>query len=134
MLQVHPWWSTIMNISSRTCRHLFVLATILFASSGLAEDQSPRPNILVAIAEDSSWLHYGAYGEEAARTAAFDRVARQGVLFTHAFCSEPTCSPSRAAIFTGQQFWRLENASVFGGTLKSSFPAYPPLLEAGSSP
>ncbi len=87
-----------MSNSIQTCRNLFVLAAMLFSSSGFAEDRSARPNILVVIAEDSSWLHYGAYGEKAARTAAFDRVASEGVLFTHAFCSEPTCSPSRAAL------------------------------------
>ncbi len=119
-----------MSVSSRTCRHLYVFAAILYTSSAIADDQSARPNILVAIAEDSSWIHYGGYGQQAATTVAFNRVAKEGVLFTHAFCSEPTCSPSRAAIMTGQQFWRLENASVFGGTLKNSFPVYPHLLEA----
>ncbi len=119
-----------MNPSLRTYRDLLALVAVLLPSPGLAQDRSAPPNILVAIAEDSSWLHYGAYGENAARTPMFDRVAREGVLFTHAFCSEPTCSPSRAAILTGQQFWRLENASVFGGTLKSKFPSYPVLLES----
>jgi N-sulfoglucosamine sulfohydrolase len=128
-----------MNELIRAGRHfLAVLAAVSSSSIGVAQEpddaqQRPqRPNILVMIAEDSSWLHYGAYGHHAASTPTFDRVAREGVLFTHAFCSEPTCSPSRAAIITGQQFWRLENASVFGGTLKSNFPVYPQLLkEAG---
>ena len=107
---------------------VFVAAT-LAGLAGAAEEEPPVPNILVIIAEDSSWIHYGAYGAGAARTPSFDRVAREGVLFNHAYCSEPTCSPSRAAILTGQQFWRLEDASVFGGTLKDKFPTYPVLLE-----
>jgi uncharacterized sulfatase len=110
---------------------VFLVVVAILSSSAIAsQDQRSLPNILVVIAEDSSWIHYGGYGEGAARTPCFERVAREGVLFNHAYCSEPTCSPSRAAILTGQQFWRLEDASVFGGTLKNKFPAYPVLLEA----
>ena len=90
-----------------------VLSLIMLPAWISAQDKSTRPNILVAIAEDCSWLHFSAYGNKVVNTPAFDRVAREGVLFRHAFCSEPTCSPSRAAILTGQQFWRLENAAVF---------------------
>jgi len=98
------------------------------ATTALERAGAARPNILFVIAEDASWLHWGAYGDKVARTPAFDRLASEGVLFTHAFCSEPTCSPSRAAILTGQDFWRLEDASVFAGTLKSKFPVYPLML------
>ena len=107
----------------------FLQALVLMPALVHAQERPTRPNILVAIVEDSSWLHFSAYGNRVVNTPAFDRVAREGVLFTRAFCSEPTCSPSRAAILTGQQFWRLENASVFGGSLKSTFPAFPVLLE-----
>jgi N-sulfoglucosamine sulfohydrolase len=48
-----------------------------------------RPNVLVAIAEDRSWPHAGAFGCSFVRTPAFDRVAREGVLFTTAFCPAP---------------------------------------------
>jgi N-sulfoglucosamine sulfohydrolase len=78
-----------------------------------------RPNILLAIADDQSWPHTGAYGDSAVRTPAFDRVARQGVLFTHAFCPASQCSPSRAALLTGRNIWQLEEA----GTQTSLFPA-----------
>ncbi|MGB9605628.1 MAG: sulfatase-like hydrolase/transferase, partial [Bryobacteraceae bacterium] len=57
-----------------------------------------RPDILLCIADDWAWPHASAYGDGVVRTAAFDRVARQGVLFTNAFCAAPSCTPSRAAI------------------------------------
>jgi arylsulfatase A-like enzyme len=63
------------------------------------------------------------------KTPAFDRVARSGVLFTNAFVSAPSCSPSRAAILTGQWHWRLEEGANLGGTLPARFPVYPDLLE-----
>ena len=62
-----------------------------------------QPNILFAISDDQSWVHAGAYGDKHILTPAFDRVAREGVLFTHAYCA-----PSRAAIFTERHIWQLE--------------------------
>ncbi|MCC6352689.1 MAG: sulfatase [Verrucomicrobiae bacterium] len=90
---------------------------------------APRPNILVAISDDQSWAHASAYGCKAVRTPAFDRVARDGVLFKNAFGASPGCSPCRAALLTGRHTWMIEEA----GTHASSFPAkyvtYPDLLE-----
>lgn len=46
-----------------------------------------------------------------ARTPHFDSVARSGLLFRNAFCAGPTCSPSRAALLTGQA---PHSAGMFG--------------------
>ncbi|MDN5217113.1 sulfatase [Fulvivirgaceae bacterium BMA12] len=77
-----------------------------------------RPNILFAIADDQSFPHAGAYGFAEIKTPAFDKVAKDGVLFNNAFVAAPQCSPSRAAILTGKNIWQLEEA----GTHASSFP------------
>ncbi|MEE3176183.1 MAG: sulfatase-like hydrolase/transferase, partial [Verrucomicrobiota bacterium] len=71
---------------------------------------SERPNILFCISDDQSYSHAGANGDPVVQTPAFDRVAREGIRFTHAFCDAPTCGPSRSAILTGQHIWRLEEA------------------------
>ncbi len=89
-----------------------------------------RPNILVAISDDQSWAHTGAGGDPVVQTPTFDRVAREGVLFTHAFCAAPSCTPSRGSILTGQMFWRLEEGGNLWSTLPSKFDVYPDLLEA----
>ncbi len=94
--------------------------------------QSPpgeRPNILLCISDDQSWLHAGAMGDPVVQTPAFDRVAAQGVLFTNAYCDAPTCGPSRSAIVTGQSIWRLEEAGNIHSTLPSKFPTYTETLE-----
>jgi arylsulfatase A-like enzyme len=70
-----------------------------------------RPNILFAIADDWSYGHAGAYGGKFVRTPAFDRVAREGVLFTRAFTPNAKCAPSRAIILTGRNSWQLEEAA-----------------------
>jgi len=89
-----------------------------------------RPNILFCISDDQSWLHTGAYGDPVVKTPHFDRVAKEGVLFTHAFCAAPSCTPSRAAALTGQDIWRLGEGATLRGVLhKAKYKVYPSLLE-----
>ena len=88
-----------------------------------------RPNILFCISDDQSYAHTGASGEPQIKTPAFDRIAREGIRFTHAFCDAPTCGPSRSAILTGQHIWRLEEAGNIHSTLPAKFSTYTELLE-----
>jgi uncharacterized sulfatase len=88
-----------------------------------------RPNILFCISDDQSWLHAGAYGDKVVKTPNFDRIAREGVLFTHSFCAASSCTPSRGAILTGQDIWRLEEGGLLLGTLPAKFQVYTDLLE-----
>ena len=88
-----------------------------------------RPNILFAISDDQSWADTGANGNPAVWTPTFDRIAREGVLFAHAYCSSPSCTPSRAAILTGQAFSRLGEGGNLWSTLPARYPVYPNLLE-----
>jgi N-sulfoglucosamine sulfohydrolase len=86
-------------------------------------------NIVFAIADDWSFPHAGVYGDQTVRTPAFDRVAREGARFTHAFTAAPSCTPSRAAILTGQAAHRLEEGGNLHGFLPKRFAVYPDLLE-----
>ena len=90
---------------------------------------SASPNILFCISDDQSYVHTGANGDPVVKTPAFDRVAREGILFTHAFCDAPTCGPSRSAILTGQPIWRLEEAGNIHSTLPKKFLTYAELLK-----
>jgi N-sulfoglucosamine sulfohydrolase len=89
---------------------------------------SSRPNIVFAIGDDWGWPHAGAYGDPVVRTPTFDRLAREGVLFDHAYVASPSCTPSRAAILTGQWHWRLEESANLWSTLRWDYPVYPELL------
>ncbi len=88
-----------------------------------------RPNILFAIADDWGHGHAGAYGCKWVSTPAFDRVAREGVLFTNTFTSNPKCSPCRATILTGRNSWQLKEAINHFSIFPSDFPVYPDVLE-----
>ncbi len=94
-----------------------------------AAGRSKRPNILFAISDDQSWAHTGATGDPVVKTPAFDRVAGEGALFTRAFCASPSCTPSRGAILTGQEPWRLKENANLWSTLRKEFAVYPDLLE-----
>ncbi len=60
----------------------------------------PRPNILYIHSHDTG-RYIGPYGH-AIPTPNLQRLAERGVLFRRAYCAAPTCSPSRAALLTGQ--------------------------------
>jgi arylsulfatase A-like enzyme len=109
--------------------HLGALALTLLAASGHVQTRQAQPNILFVIADDWSYPHAGAYGDPTVATPAFDRVAREGALFRRAFTAAPSCTPSRAALLTGQAVHRLAEGGNLWGFLPERFPVYPDLLE-----
>ncbi len=82
------------------CRALFGLLLVLCGGLTYAED---RPNVLFISLDDmNDWL--GCYGGHPdVKTPNIDRLAKRGVLFTHAQCVSPICGPSRAAVLTGMR-------------------------------
>jgi arylsulfatase A-like enzyme len=107
------------------------LAVLLVMAAAVSAWSAPpvRPNILLVIADDWSYPHAGVYGDRVARTPAFDRLAREGARFTHAFAAAPSCTPSRAALLTGQAVHRLEEGGNLHSFLPAAHPVYPDLLE-----
>src|SRR5262245_39814536 len=96
-----------MALSSITRRNFLASATVAYAAQA---PTAKRSNILFCIADDWGFGHAGAYGCKWINTPAFDRVAREGVLFTRTFTSNPKCSPCRATILTGRNTWQLKEA------------------------
>ena len=92
---------------------LLVLAS--FCQIGLSDEskkdtRSPRPNILICIADDWSFGHAGVYDCRWVTTPGFDQVAKQGVLFQRAYTPNAKCAPSRASLLTGRNSWQLKAA------------------------
>src|SRR5918995_859209 len=78
-------------------RLLPVLFGVLLSSSALAQ---PR-NIVMFVADDHGADAYGAYGNPVIKTPNLDRLAAEGVRFTHAFATTASCSASRSVILSG---------------------------------
>ncbi|QDU81248.1 Arylsulfatase precursor [Polystyrenella longa] len=85
-----------------------------FASLSAAEDD--RPNILIILADDLGYADIGCYGSEQNQTPAIDQLAREGMKFTDFHANGPMCSPTRAALLTGQYQQRvgIESALPIG--------------------
>ncbi|MFN8570884.1 MAG: sulfatase-like hydrolase/transferase [Gemmatimonadaceae bacterium] len=60
------------------------------------------PNVVVVLVDDLRWDDLGIEGHPFVETPRIDQLAREGVRFRNAFATTPLCSPSRAAILTGQ--------------------------------
>ncbi|MCF7709110.1 MAG: sulfatase [Verrucomicrobia bacterium] len=102
--------------------------TLLLNLNIYAATTEKKPNILFAFADDWGWPHAGVYGDQTVQTPAFDRLAKEGVLFTQAFISSPSCTPSRGAVLTGQHFWRLDEGANLWSSLDKEIPVYTELL------
>jgi arylsulfatase A-like enzyme len=79
-----------------------ILSLLGAAGTGLAAPGGPPPNILYIMADDHAAHAISAYGSRINRTPNIDRVASGGVRLTNCFCTNSICTPSRAAILTGQ--------------------------------
>ncbi len=88
------------------------------------------PNILFCISDDQSYAHTSANGSHFVKTPAFDRVAAEGILFHNSFVSTPSCCPSRGSVLSGQDFYRLRDASMNHTIwpMENNIPLYTDLL------
>jgi arylsulfatase A-like enzyme len=93
-----------------------------FTKKGDAVTQ--RPNILFCIADDATFQHMGAYGCEFVNTPAFDRVAKEGLLFLNAYTPNAKCAPSRSILLTGRNSWQLEEAGNHWSYFPQKFKTY----------
>lgn len=80
-------------------------------------DVTDQPfNICWIVADDLGYGDLSCYGAVAFETPNIDRLARDGVRFTHAHAASSVCTPSRFALLTGRYPWRSPlRAGVLGG-------------------
>jgi arylsulfatase A-like enzyme len=87
-----------------------------------------RPNVILIIGDDISWDDFGCYGNTAARTPHIDRLARNGILFTNAFLTASSCSPSRSSTVTGRYPHNNGAASELHRPIAYNIPRFPAVL------
>jgi arylsulfatase A-like enzyme len=80
--------------------------------------------VLLICADDlNGWI--GALGRHpGVRTPRIDRLAAEGVHFTHAYCTAPHCNPSRMSVFTGL---RPTTTGIYHGETLTRVPERSPL-------
>lgn len=83
----------------------FLLSLLLLPILCLAETPSAageaKPHLFVYLSDDHSFFDTSLYGAEDCPTPEMERLAAEGMMFTHAFVASPACAPSRAAMLTG---------------------------------
>lgn len=76
--------------------------TTLLPTSAGPQKKSVRKNVLFIVGDDHG-LELGCYGNPVIKTPNLDGLAAEGVRFDFAFCTTPSCSPSRSVILSGLQ-------------------------------
>ena len=101
-----------------------VAASFPFGLGGLlkAMPQSKRWNVLVITSDEHNPKMLGCAGHPVIKTPAIDRLAREGTLFTRAYCADPICAPTRQSFMTGnypQEHGQFTNSHVFNEHLRT---------------
>ncbi len=78
------------------------LAAQAIALAGQDPGLADRPNLLVIVADDHAAWTLGIDGDPRRATPNLDALARQGTLFSRAYCNSPVCTPSRQSLITGK--------------------------------
>ena len=80
-----------------------------------AAPQAAKPNIIFILTDDLGWTDLSCQGSTFYKTPNIDRLASQGMRFTDNYSACTVCSPSRAAILTGQYPARLHITDWIAG-------------------
>lgn len=86
-------------------RHKTVYYVLLFAICFVQpslQAQTRKPNIIYIYADDMGYGELGCYGQQKIKTPFLDKLAKEGMRFTHHYTSAPVCAPARAMLITGK--------------------------------
>ncbi|MAS95376.1 MAG: heparan N-sulfatase [Verrucomicrobiales bacterium] len=106
-------------------KSLLALAVLFSAFIGYTAD---KPNFVFIISDDISYDDLGCYGSIDARTPHIDSLAEEGLLFTNAYLTASSCSPSRSSIITGRYPHNNGDASELHRAISWHIPSFPGML------
>ena len=105
-----------------------LLNTIFIIALASIANAADRPNILWITCEDIS-PYLGSYSCPEAQTPNLDRLAEQGVRYTHAYANAPVCAVARSTLLTGMYSTTIGTHQMRSYVqLPASIPAYPKIL------
>jgi arylsulfatase A-like enzyme len=105
------------------------VAALSLAALAAPVQAADRPNIIFIMSDDHAAHAISAYGSQVNTTPNIDRLAREGLRLDHVFVTNSICTPSRAAILTGQ-YSHVNGVTVFN-RFDSSRQTVAKLLQAG---
>jgi len=86
---------------------VLLITVFLIAGCARPEQVERPPNVLMIMIDDLGWTDLHIQGNERLETPIIDQLAAEGMRFTDNYAAAPVCSPTRAAIMTGQSPARL---------------------------
>lgn len=111
-----------------TFRYFLFLISIAFLAVGCKNNNTdsknqesdspetrPNPNIVFIYADDLGYGDISAYGTTEIATPAIDALSKEGILFSNAYATAATCTPSRYSLLTGDYAWRKKGTGVAAG-------------------
>ena len=102
-----------------------LIALCLFTLSSVTA-QSPKQNFIVLLVDDWGWTDAGAFGSDLYETPHIDALSAEGVRFTNAYAACTVCSPTRAAMMTGQYPGRSNVTDFIPGKTVANTPVLIP--------
>lgn len=108
------------NCTATFCLFLFVV--VIWSCGSRTVKKEIQPNFIIILADDLGYGGLGCYGDSSLSTPNIDELARYGIRFTDFHSNAPVCSPTRAALLTGnyQQRAGLEGVIHVRGLTRES--------------
>ena len=103
---------------------LFIALCLLALQPTFAQPE--KQNFIVLLVDDWGWTDGGVFGSDLYETPNMDALAEEGVRFTNAYAACTVCSPTRAAMMTGQYPGRTNVTDFIPGKSVNNTPVLIP--------
>jgi arylsulfatase A-like enzyme len=92
-------WASLRCYGAAMIRPLLALLLSVTALHGATPQR--QPNLIWIMADDLGYGDLGCFGQQVITTPNIDRMAAEGMKFTHFYSGAPVCAPSRSVLMTG---------------------------------
>ncbi len=111
---------------ARSLGYIFSLLLVILHSASFAVAAGAKPNIIFLFTDDQRYDAIGGV-DPTITTPNLDRLAARGTRYANAFVTLSICSPSRAAVMTGQ-YGSVNGVTTLGRRIAEDSPLLPELL------
>ena len=95
-----------------------LVPTLAHAQQKQSEQDKALPNVIFIYADDLGYGDLECYGATRVQTPNVNRLANEGIRFTHAHATASTSTPSRYGLLTGEYAWRRPDTDIAAGNAK----------------